>query len=67
MSMVFHEQSIYKATYKQYAPGTTITPYALEIVVYGETQEVIEERLNDTIYNMNVGNNNFKLIKIERK
>ncbi len=65
--MIYHESSIYKATYKQYAPGATMTPFGLEIIIYGEDQEIIEDRLNQTIYDMNIGCNNFKLIKLERK
>ena len=57
---------MYKATYKQYVPGTTITPHALEITVYGDHQDIIEDRLNEAIYDMNVGINNFKLIKLEK-
>lgn len=57
---------MYKATYKQYTPGHTMTDFGLEIIIHGEHQDIIEDRLNEAIYDMSIGSNNFKLIRLEK-
>ena len=42
------ECSIYKVTYKRIIEGHTITPNALEVIIYGEDLDQIKERLWET-------------------
>ena len=59
--------TIYKITYKHYTPGYSMGEFALEITVYGENLDIIRERLQETINDMDLNPVDFKMVKIEKK
>ena len=61
------ETSIYKVTYKQVPKGCTMTKFGMEIIIYGCDRSEVEDRLTDTLAEMEISIEDFKIIKIERK
>ena len=61
------ECSVYKVTYKRVIEGYTISPNALEVIIYGEDLEQIKQRLWETKRDFYKEDYEFKIIKIERK
>ena len=60
------EESLYKVTYKEMTHG--VTKFGLEITVYGEDLDIIQDRFEETIVEMDVSQNRiFKIWQIERK